>query len=445
MSALRVVEPAPDDRSLDGIRSACRASHRLSPELVRSDGSPIPDPTDDPGYEPGELSADDIRPDREGRTRRHQDRTNESSGGLGGALRAPDPGIEAITIEAVNAAPMFEGPIPLLGADFTDEMMTALRERLAALKAAHAHRATLCERLGGRPLSEIDASPPPALLLGRLDPRGHTILYGTGGAYKGVVAMSWMAQLVPEGHRVLLLDYEGHPEEWARRYAGLAGPEGAERILHVAPLASTYEGKRGPIWDCAPELADLAAEFGATYLVIDSVVPACVGADPTDPDTPARYTAALQYIGLPALSLAHVTKADDLRYPFGSIFWHNLARLTWSVARSGERAILTNRKANNYAKVGRFLVTVRWRDARPVEVLEGNYAAALAERIGEALGEDGLSVAAIVRRLNEAADEDEQRVKPDSVRAALRRWREADPPRYELTGTGDAAIWRRVP
>ena len=299
-------------------------------------------------------------------------------------------------------------------------------------------------RLAARPLSEIDPSPAPPLFLDRLDPKGHTMLYGTGGCGKGTLATWWAAQLVRQGHRVLLLDYEDHPDEWARRYAGLAGSEGADRIVHVAPLAAAFRGTRGPLWATEREFRELAAEIDATYLIIDSVVTACGGSDPTDPGTPARYAGALQYIGLPALSLAHVTKADDLRYPWGSVFWHNLARVTWSLAKDGERAILTNRKANNYAKAGRVVVTVTWSDGRPVDILEHSYTLALAERIDEVLGEAEATVPDIVRRLNEDADEDEQHVKADSVRAALRRGLKIAPPRYAVAGNGDGARWRQT-
>jgi hypothetical protein len=299
-------------------------------------------------------------------------------------------------------------------------------------------------RLAAHPLSEIDPSPAPPLLLDRLDPKGHTILYGTGGCGKGTLATAWAAQLVREGHRVLLLDYEDHPGEWARRYAGLAGSEGADRIVHVAPLAAAFRGPRGPLWGAEREFRELVAEIDATYLVIDSVVTACGGSDPMDPGTPARYAGALQYIGLPALSLAHVTKADDLRYPFGSVFWHNLARVTWSLAKDGERAILTNRKSNNYANAGRVVVTVTWSDGRPVDLLEHSFTLALSERIDEALGDEELTVSEIVRRLNEDADEDEQRVKADTVRHTLRRGLRLALPRYAVTGNGDTARWRLV-
>lgn len=294
---------------------------------------------------------------------------------------------------------------------------------------------------GARRLSDIDRSSAPALLLERLDPVAHTILHGTGGVGKGTLATHWIGGLVRDGGRVLILDYENHPEEWARRYFGLFGLDGLDRVFHVAPLAGSLPG---PIWDRVLEIGELMDNLTTTYVVVDSIVTACGGADPMDPGTPARYAGALQAIGGPFLSLAHVTKADDMRYPFGSIFWHNLARVTWSLSKDGEQLMLTNRKANNYANQGRTSLTVTWLDNLPREVSERPYSAVLSDRIDEILDGGSLSAAAIVRRLNEEVDDDEQTVKSDSVRKALRRGLRTDPRRYTITGTGDSAVWAKA-
>jgi hypothetical protein len=170
---------------------------------------------------------------------------------------------------------------------------------------------------GIRSLDAIDRSPAAPLFVNRLDPTGHTIVHGTGGSGKGTLATWWTAQLVQAGHRVLILDYEHHPEEWARRYHGLAGVAGVENVLHVSPLAPSFRGVHGPIWQRADMLAGLVVEHEITYVIVDSIVTACGGADPLEPGTPARYAAALQELNAPVLSLAHVTKADDMRYRSG--------------------------------------------------------------------------------------------------------------------------------
>jgi hypothetical protein len=299
-------------------------------------------------------------------------------------------------------------------------------------------------RLGAIALAELSTAPPAPLLCGRLDPTSHTILYGTGGVGKGTFACYLITRLVAAGHRVLILDYENHGDEWSRRYYGLAGRDGSEHVLWVAPLTAGWGGPRGAIWQQVTDVRDLATVFGATYVVIDSIVPACGGSDPMNPGTVALYVGALEYLGLPVLSLAHVTKADDLRYPFGSVFWHNLARITWSLHKDGERVILTHRKSNNYANQGRTVVTVTWRDGLPRDVAEQAYSAVVADRIEEVIASEALAVGTIVARLNVGLEEDEEPTKANTVNKALHRGLRSEPKRFTVEGTGEMAKWRRA-
>lgn len=299
------------------------------------------------------------------------------------------------------------------------------------------------DRLGARTLSAIERTPPLPLLLGKYDAEDHTIKYGSGGVGKGVHTTWDVVQLAAAGHRVLILDYEAHPGEWARRFYGLAGVTGMDDVWHVSPLAIAFDNRHGPIWETQTALRELADEVQATYLVIDSIVTACFGADPMDPGTPALYASALQFIGRPAMSLAHVTKDGDLRYPFGSVFWHNLARVTWSMAKDGDRVVMTQRKANNHASRGRIMVTTTWHDDLPREVLEQSYTVVLADRIDDVL-DAPMTVSRIVARLNEDAGEDLAVVKSDSVRHTLRRGLTSDPKRYTVEGTGEAQLWGRA-
>ena len=306
---------------------------------------------------------------------------------------------------------------------------------------------TVMERLGARPLSAVPAEPPPPLKADRLDPLGQTILYGTGGCGKGTLTAWWLVQLVREGERVLILDYENHPEEWARRIAGLAA-DAAASIVHVAPLTAAWRATRGPLWKQAKDIAALVAETHTTFVVVDSLVPACAGFDPLKPEAAALYAGGVEYIGLPTLSLAHVTKTEDLRYPFGSAFWHNLARTTWSlnVMGDGGRALLTHRKHNNYPAMGSFVVTITWRDDAPCEVWEKSYMVVLAESIDAALRTEALTVSQLVERLNDDADAS-GKVKADTVRKALRRGLTATrrrPQQYSVDGSGDTARYRRT-
>ena len=291
------------------------------------------------------------------------------------------------------------------------------------------------ERLGAHVLAAIPTDPPPPLLIGRLDPEGHTILYGTGGVGKGTLAASWTNGLLEDNRRVLICDYENHPSEWARRIYGFGAGALTSRVLHVAPLTAAWGGKRGAIWVQAEELRELALQFEADYLLVDSLVTACAGSDPTKPETVSQFTAALEYIGLPTLSLAHTDKAENLRYPFGSIFWHNLARMTWSLKADGATVVLQHRKHNNYAREATKKVEVFWNaEGIPIQVDETLYAEDLARRISSSLIGRSLTVREICERLDEDADEDAEPTKDDSVLKSLKRGAIGQPPRFKRSG-----------
>ena len=298
--------------------------------------------------------------------------------------------------------------------------------------------APIFARLGARWLRDVPHAPPPDLLLDRLDAQEDTVLFGAGDTGKGVLACAWIVGLTRDGHRVLVLDYENHPGEWSRRIRALGGIEAADRVIHVAPTGPAWLGPRGAIWQQQGELRELADATGATFVVVDSAAVACGGADSLKPEAPGQYFPALRYLGRPSLTLAHVTKGDDLRYPFGSVFWHNLARVTWSaekVGAQGHQVILSHRKGNNHAHQGKQLVTITWWEGLPAEVREETYNVKLAVLIKAVLRAEGPStVAQIVAALNADLDEGDPRIKPDSVRAALRRGIRTIPQEFTVKG-----------
>jgi hypothetical protein len=190
----------------------------------------------------------------------------------------------------------------------------------------------------------------------------------------------------------------------------------ADSTSSTRPTSSDWTGPRGAIWQQQEALRAVVQARDIDYIVIDSIPIACGAADVLKPEAPAQYHAALSSIGVPTLSLAHVTKTEDPRYPFGSVFWHNLSRSLESAGEQG--AILTYRKYNNSASLGKFVVTTTWQDGRLIRVDEQGYTVALSKRIAEALQSGPLTLEELVDKLNEDAD-DAGRVKSDSVSRAL--------------------------
>jgi hypothetical protein len=266
------------------------------------------------------------------------------------------------------------------------------------------------------PATDLNLAPPKPLLCGRLDPIEASILFGPGGVGKGALACEYIRRLVGEGHVVLILDFEDHGDEWGRRMSGLGVD--LTRVHWMAPfkhgLGALFDGKTA-----AAIKAEIDA-VGATYLVIDSIIVACAGFEVAAPETPGLYAKALQFFGLPSLSLGHVNRQHDLRYPFASVFWHNLARVTWSLAEKGGDILLQNRKASNYERQGAFTVAYEWWNNALREVTETPASITLMDRITEVLAERKMTAPAITEAVNEGLPQDEH-TSAGTIRAALSR------------------------
>lgn len=176
-------------------------------------------------------------------------------------------------------------------------------------------------------------------------PRHHAgILFGDGGAMKSLLALWIAGTLTRAGLTVLYADWELTAGEHRVRLDQLFGDDlprvGYQRCER--PLTVEVDGLRRRVRD-----------HGIDYLVLDSVAVGCNG-PPESAEVAAEFMRALRQIGVGTLCLAHVSKADDGdRKPFGSAFWHNLARATWHIKRSEPTAsdatvelCITPRKAN---------------------------------------------------------------------------------------------------
>ncbi len=182
------------------------------------------------------------------------------------------------------------------------------------------------------------------LWLDRIHPHEHTILYGAGGTGKGVIAAWWIARLTrEEGLSVLVVDYEQHAMyEWGPRLAQF-GADPA-KVAYVQPTK--------PIWDRVGFLRAQIARFNVDLVVVDSALYACGGEEAEKSVTAVKYGIAIAQLERPILTLGHVTKENaDPQYPFGSVYWHNGARVTIAVSRKDDAdaesaRIIRNAKTN---------------------------------------------------------------------------------------------------
>ncbi len=113
------------------------------------------------------------------------------------------------------------------------------------------------------------------------------------------------------------------------------------------------------------ELRRQIADLGIGLVIVDSLG-AARGGEPESADLTIRTFNALRSLEVPALCLDHVTKAagNDASKSFGSVYSHNLARLSWSMDKSQQEGqdptiVLVNRKRNNGRLLPRMAFRVR--------------------------------------------------------------------------------------
>lgn len=223
-----------------------------------------------------------------------------------------------------------------------------------------AQRVFTAERRG-RPSIDLRSAPfPPAdealQVLGIPLLRRHpVILFGDGGSAKSFLALHFGAELRARHNlRVGLLDWELDAVDHRRRLEAMYGDTAPEiRYLRCdRPLVQMQDAVQRMVRDDRLD-----------YLLLDSIAPG-VDTRPDDSDAAARYMQVLRRLNVGALLIAHISKGEDGdKKPFGSAFWHNLARATWNVKPTSTNGdVLTlglhNRKAN----------TERWLPPRGVQV-----------------------------------------------------------------------------
>lgn len=173
-----------------------------------------------------------------------------------------------------------------------------------------------------------------------------TVLFGDGGAAKSYLALYFGGLIAQSGINVALFDWELALNDHRLRYELLFGEEMPRNLWYMriaSPLTKRQDG-----------LCKFVKDNNIGFAIFDSVGFAC-GATPESAESALSYYAAVRRICSGSLHIAHRTKNGDNtdRYPFGSIFWHNGARMTWFMEGAEEapespvlNVAMHNRKGN---------------------------------------------------------------------------------------------------
>lgn len=261
-----------------------------------------------------------------------------------------------ITVEAGGALyELHQGRLNLHAVRSRRELARALEERVPIAEPVWEQVVEeLCAEVIRReqepsPVVQLERVPlkgPDWLLPGVVLARHFNLWYAPGGSGKSYLLL-YLALLVENGvawrgqevtaRRVLYCDWEVDREAAEERLSELAGPLEARlgRPLRL-PL---YRRCYAPLRDELPEVAAVVVEHDVGLLLVDSVAPAC-GGDLMDAAVANDFYRAARRICAPTratpLAAHHVNKTDRreqgaARLPYGSVYFENLARITWEV------------------------------------------------------------------------------------------------------------------
>ena len=267
----------------------------------------------------------------------------------GGGLRCE---LIVTTSRPPNAGLLFQGLCNLLTSN--GQLIRKLETRMPGLDwdglLTQAAAITLRRYREGSPLVDLATEPtevPSRYLLPPFVARdGATVWAADGGTGKSVLALaaalsvaSALPLLNAYPHQVgpvLYLDWEADEETHRERLWALwreldtGVPPPLESIHYVYQTASLHE--------LATTLRRRVAETGAVLVVIDSLGLARGGA-PEDAEATIRTFRAIRSLGVPALCIDHVSKAQreghvKRKTAIGSIYTRNSARLVWVVEKA---------------------------------------------------------------------------------------------------------------
>ncbi len=189
---------------------------------------------------------------------------------------------------------------------------------------------------------------------------GPAFLFGMGDAGKTFLALI-ICLVVASGSefmgeqavttKVLYIDYEATAHRLRRRLEALAKGMG----IPVPSGIYYWPGRGIPLPEQVASLRKKIVREGIGLVVVDSVAMASGGRAEAS-EIAVAYMNSLGKLKVPSLSIAHVTKEEGDKWPFGSVVYHNSARLTWNAKRVQEEEEnvihcgLFNRKSNDDKK-----------------------------------------------------------------------------------------------
>lgn len=269
-----------------------------------------------------------------------------------------------VTIQKTSGAHLHQARLNLTSTQARKSLSKVLQEReedtdwyslleLACVRTLESYRT-------GEPVTRLDQMPERERVHWRLEPvlvnSYPNLIFGQGGIGKSLLA-TYFALLVglplshnglnPEPGNTLLLDWEFSGEETRERadrlLAGISGLSGS-------PIYYRFCWR--PFADDIEEIRRTILEKSIDLLIIDSAGPACSGM-PESAEATLRFFNAFRALhGITGLIIAHEAKNATEKSPFGSVYWTNMSRNVYKMAKDQDlgsnklTTSLVHRKAN---------------------------------------------------------------------------------------------------
>lgn len=185
-----------------------------------------------------------------------------------------------------------------------------------------------------------------------------TVLYGPGDSMKSFVALYCGLLLAsgcsgpklsaaPTPWKVLFLDWEMSVQDLRGRVKLLQA--GDPRLTGIPDYRRCFR----PLADDVTELKSVVADGGYDVLILDSLAMAAGGQELERADSAIQFNAALRSLNCTSLIIGHTPKPQEdhrERHLYGSVFFHNLCRVSWECRREGNSIGLYQKKNNLGAK-----------------------------------------------------------------------------------------------
>lgn len=228
---------------------------------------------------------------------------------------------------------------------------------LAVSQAFARARKAFTEQEAAKPYSQCEVRVGLEYVYGPWIPRGqHSMVFGNGESGKTMLCYSLGLQIamgvnlwggkVCEQRNVLVLDYEtGESVSAWRMQRLLAGMSADPEMLANIPIFYMWAGGI-PLPEQTENIRRFAKLHDIGVLLTDSGGLATSG-PPEKAESAIGYFAACAKTGIETIiTISHISQLSDGSFPFGSIYWHNLARRTYHVKAKGAGTDLISTEFN---------------------------------------------------------------------------------------------------